>query len=192
MQILNNKLWHDLFFWVWCWWCSTICLMVTERRVHGSGGRSLWWSSVLSSHITGCSCPGGGEAHLRQCAGPSELFYAGISSWEWCSSHTRRWCSQSGCSPQCNCLRIFELRPNFVSRLRKKRRWWAFLTTDRVWIVQVRSSVMFTVRNLMLLTRSTGVPSMVMGGAHWSASWNPPPAPWSYWCSERGCCCDTS
>ncbi len=38
--------------------------------------------------------------------------------------------------------------------------------------VQVRSSVMFTPRNLMLLTRSTGVPSMVMGGgggALWSA-----------------------
>ncbi len=30
--------------------------------------------------------------------------------------------------------------------------------------VQVRSSVMFTPRNLMLLTHSTGVPSMVMGG----------------------------
>ncbi len=30
-----------------------------------------------------------------------------------------------------NCLRIFEIRPNLFSRLRKKRCWWAFLTTDR-------------------------------------------------------------
>ncbi len=28
--------------------------------------------------------------------------------------------------------------------------------------------------------------------AQWSASLNPPPAHWSFWCSERGCCCGTS
>ncbi len=47
----------------------------------------------------GVECPGGREAHFRQCAGPSELFYAGLSGWERCSSRTRQWCSQSGCSP---------------------------------------------------------------------------------------------
>ncbi len=162
--------------------------MVAARRVHGSGGRSLWWSSVLSSHIAG----------LRWCAGPSELFYAGLSGWERCSSHTRRWCSQAGCSPQCNCRTVWGfLSSDRISSVAWGRRdaGGAFFTTDCVWIVQVRSSVMFTSRNLMLLTRSTGVPSMVMGGgggAHWSASWNPPPAPRSFWCSESGGCCDTS
>ncbi len=87
------------FCWFGSWCCGTVCLMAAVRRVHGSGGMRLWWSSVLSSHIAGCRCPGGREAHFRQCAGPSELFYAGLSGWERCSSRTRQWCSQSGCSP---------------------------------------------------------------------------------------------
>ncbi len=77
--------------------------------------RSLWWSSVLSPHISGCRCPVGREAHLRRCAGPSELFYAGLSGWEQCSLHTRWWCSQSGCSTQCNCRTV-----------------WGFLSSDRI------------------------------------------------------------
>ncbi len=36
-------------------------------------------SSELSSDIAGCRCSGGREAHLRRCAGPSELFSAGFS-----------------------------------------------------------------------------------------------------------------
>ncbi len=64
---------------------------------------------------------GGREAHLRRCAGLSELFYAGLSGWERCSSRTRRWCSQSGCSPQCNWRTVWGfLSSNFFSRLRKK------------------------------------------------------------------------
>ncbi len=48
-----------LILWpIWSWFCCTVCLMVAARRVHGSGGRSLWWSSVLSSHIAGCRCCG--------------------------------------------------------------------------------------------------------------------------------------
>ncbi len=109
------------FCWFGSWCCGTVCLMVAVRR----GGRSLWWSSVLSSHIAGCRCPGGREANLGRCAGSSELFSSGLSGWERCSSRPRRWCSQSRYSPQYNCLRILELRPNFFSRLRKKRRWWA-------------------------------------------------------------------
>ncbi len=87
--------------------------MVAVKRVHSSGGGSLWWSSVLSSHIAGCRCPGGREAHIRRCAGPSELFYAGLSGWERCSSLTRQWCSQSVCSPQCNCRTENETSGNF-------------------------------------------------------------------------------
>ncbi len=49
------------------------------------------------------------------------------------------------------------LVPNFLSRLRKKRRWCAFFSTASVWADHVRSSVMWTARNLKLLTRSTGV-----------------------------------
>ncbi len=105
-----------VFCWFWSWYCGTVCLMVAARRVHGSAGKSLWWSSMLSSHIAGCRCPGGREAHLQWCAGPSELFSSGLSSWEWCCSRTRRWCSLSGSSPQCNCrTENFELRPNFFS-----------------------------------------------------------------------------
>ncbi len=48
-----------VFCWFGSWCCGTVCLMVAVRWVHGSGGRSLWWSSVLSSHIAGCRCPGG-------------------------------------------------------------------------------------------------------------------------------------
>ncbi len=55
------------------------------------------------------------------------------------------------------------LIPNFLSRLRKKRHWCAFFSTASVWADHVRSSVMWTQRNLKLFTRSTGVLSMGMG-----------------------------
>ncbi len=103
------------FCWFGSWCCGTVCLMVATRRVHGSGGRSLWWSSVLSSHIAGCRCPGGREAHIRRCPGPSDLFSAGLSGWEWCSSRTQWWCSQSGCSLKCKCRSV-----------------WGFLSSDRI------------------------------------------------------------
>ncbi len=118
-----------------------------------------------------------GEAHLRRSTGPSELFYAGLSGWERCSSRTRQRWSQSVCSPQCNCRTVFfKLRPNFFSHLRKRLvglpRYWPCVNS------LVRSSVMFTARNLMLLTRSTrGGGGGGGGGPNWSASWNPPPAP---------------
>ncbi len=60
-------------------------------------------------------------------------------------------------------MRMLGLIPNFLSRLRKKRRWCAFFSTASVWADHVRSSVMWTQRNLKLFTRSTGVLSMVMG-----------------------------
>ncbi len=160
------------FCWFWSWCCGTVCLMVAARRLHGSGGRNLWWSSMLSSHIAGCKCPGGREAHLRWFAGPSELFYAGLSGWVRYSSRTRQRCSQSGCSPQCNCRTVWGfLSSDRISSVPEEEE--TFLIT--VWIVQVSSSVMFTLRNLMLLTSQWW-----WGGTHWSASWNPPPAPWSY------------
>ncbi len=52
------------------------------------------------------------------------------------------------------------------SRRRKCRRCCAFLESDMVLVVQVRSSVMCTPRNLVLLTLSTVELSMVSGG--WS------------------------
>ncbi len=55
------------------------------------------------------------------------------------------------------------LIPNFLSRLRKKRHWCDFFSTASVWADHVRSSVMWTPRNLKLFTRSTGVLSMEMG-----------------------------
>ncbi len=103
---------------------------------------SLWWSSVLSSHIAGCRCPGGREAHLRRCAGSSELFSAGLSGWERCSSRTRRWCSQLGCSPQCNCWTVWGflnsrfLRPNLSSDRGAAVAWWIERWTfnPRLWV----------------------------------------------------------
>ncbi len=62
-----------------------------------------------------------------------------------------------------NDLRMLGLIPNFLSRLRKKRRWCVFFSTASVWVDHVRSSVMWMPRNLKLFTRSTGVLSMVMG-----------------------------
>ncbi len=44
------------------------------------------------------------------------------------------------------------LIPNFLSRLRKKRRWCAFFSTASVWVDHVRSSVIWTPRNLKLFT----------------------------------------
>ncbi len=94
--------------------------MVAVRRC----GRSLWWSSVLSSHIAGCRCPGGREANLGRCAGSSQLFSSGLSGWERCSSRPRRWCSQSRYSPQYNCLRILELRPEEEETLEGLAHYW--------------------------------------------------------------------
>ncbi len=65
-----------------------------------------------------------------------------------------------------------------------------FFSTASVWADHVRSSVMWTLRNLKLFTRSTGVLSMVMG-VLCSVSWNPPPAPWSCRCWVRGGSPDT-
>ncbi len=73
-----------------------------------------------------------------------------------CCFQTRRWCSRSGCSPQCRCRRIWGCWGSFqtpsLSRLRKKRRWCAFFSTASVWADHVRSSVMWTPRNLKLFT----------------------------------------
>ncbi len=55
-----------------------------------------------------------------------------------------------------------------------------FFSTASVWADHVRSSVMWTPRNLKPFTRSTGVLSMVMGVCSLLCVLNPPPAPWSY------------
>ncbi len=56
------------------------------------------------------------------------------------------------------------------SRRRKCRHCCAFLETDMVLVVQVRSSVMFTPRNLVLLTLSTVELLMISGG--WSTEFH--------------------
>ncbi len=127
--------------------------MVAARRV-----QSLWWSSVLSSHVAGCRCPGGREGHLRQCAGSFELFSAGLSG----AVPVPGGDAASQDALHSTTVWGFLSSDQLSSgHLRKKRRWWAFLTTDHERIVQVRSSVMFPP---LLLTRSTGVPSMEMWG----------------------------
>eukprot|EP00061_Rhincodon_typus_P017705 g46520.t1 len=50
--------------------------------------------------------------------------------------------------------------PNFLSRLRKKRRCCAFLAIAPTWEVQVKLSVIVILKNLMLFTLSTSVPTI--------------------------------
>ncbi len=65
--------------------------------------------------------------------------------------------------PQQNVVRMGGGRLALFSRRRKCRRCCAFLESDMVLVVQVRSSVMCTPRNLVLLTLSTVELSMVSG-----------------------------
>ncbi len=84
-----------------------------------------------------------------------------------CSSRTRQWCRWSAHSQWCPCrkwLGWVEGDLLFFSRLRKCRRCCAFLESVMVLVVQVRSSVMCTPRNLVLPTLSTVEPLMVSGG----------------------------
>ncbi len=66
-------------------------------------GWSPWWSSGLSLHTAWCRCPEGREAHLQQCGGQFARPFAELCSFQRCCFQTRRWCSWSGCSPQCRC-----------------------------------------------------------------------------------------
>ncbi len=77
--------------------------LVRVRTVYGLGGWSHWWSSRLSSYTAWCRCPGGREAHLQQCGGQFAQPFAELCECCWCSFHTRQWCCQSGCFPQCRC-----------------------------------------------------------------------------------------
>ncbi len=70
-------------------------------------GWSPWWSSWLSLYTAWCRCPGGREAHLQQCGGQFAQPFAELCGCQRCCFQTRRWCSRSGCSPQCRCRRIW-------------------------------------------------------------------------------------
>ncbi len=78
-----------------------------ERADCGTGGWSPWWSSCLSSYTAWCRCPGGREAHLQQCHGQFARPFAELFGCQRCCFQTKRWCSRSGCSPQCRCRRIW-------------------------------------------------------------------------------------
>ncbi len=65
-------------------------------------GWSPWWSSWLSLYTAWCRCPGGREAHLQQCGGQFAQPFAELCGCQRCCFQTRRWCSRSGCSPQCS------------------------------------------------------------------------------------------
>ncbi len=78
-----------------------------ERAVCGTCGWSPWWSSGLSLYTTWCRYPGGREAHLQQCGGQFTRPFAEPCGCQRCCFQTRRWCSRSGCSPQCRCRRTW-------------------------------------------------------------------------------------
>ncbi len=71
------------------------------------GGWSPWWSSWLSLYTAWCRCPGGREAQLQQCGWQFARPYAELCGCQRCCFQTRRWCSRSGCSPQCRCRMIW-------------------------------------------------------------------------------------
>ncbi len=56
---------------------------------------------------------------------------------------TRRWCSRSGCSPQCRCRRIWGTgaRSKRPQPPQEEEAWCAFFSTASVWADHVRSSV---------------------------------------------------
>ncbi len=72
--------------------------------------------------------------------------------------------SRSGCSPQCRCRMIWGCWGLFQTSSAISGRRGADVPSSalRLWADHVRSSVMWTPRNLKLLTRSTGVLSMAM------------------------------
>ncbi len=165
-----------------------VSLRAAERAVCGMDGWSPWWSSWLSLYTAWCRCPGGREAHLQQCGGQFAWPFAELCGCQRCCFLTRRWCSRSGCSPQCRCRRIWGCwaHSKLPQPSQEERRWCAYFNTASVWADHVRSSVMWTPRNLKLFTRSTGVLSMEMGVCTLLCPWNPPPAPWSCRCWVRG------
>ncbi len=87
--------------------CGDVFLRAAERTVCGTGGWSHWWSSGLSLYTAWCRYPGGREAHLQQCGGQFAQPFAELCGCQRCCFQTRRWCSRSGCSPQCRCRMIW-------------------------------------------------------------------------------------
>ncbi len=82
-------------------------MRAAERADCGTGGWSPWWSSGLSLHTAWCRCPGGREAYLQQCSGQFARPFAELCGCQRCCFQTRRWCSRSGCSPQCRSRMIW-------------------------------------------------------------------------------------
>ncbi len=159
-----------------CWavwrsglWCSgTVFLMVGAGRDCGRGGWGPSRCGLFGWCIVQGECPGGmGEGH-RWPLQPCSLSAGGSCGQQHCSSRTDSdaagqhtlngapvECGEDGWWETCS-----------FHRRRKCRRCCAFLESDMVLVVQVRSSVMCTPRNLVLLTLSTVELSMVSGG--WS------------------------
>ncbi len=79
--------------------CGDVFLRAAERADCGTGGWSPWWSSELSLY-----------AWCRQCGGQFARPFAKLCGCQRCCFQTRRWCSRSGCSPQCRCRLIWGCR----------------------------------------------------------------------------------
>ncbi len=125
-----------------CWFCWSI----VQGKYPGWRGEGHRWS-------------------LRQCS----VSVVGSFGQQHCSSHTRQWCRWSAHSQWCPCRMWWgwvERDLPFSVGGRKCRRWCPFLLSDVTLVVQMRTSVMCTPRNLVLPTLSTVEPSMVSGG--WS------------------------
>ena len=164
-------LWPGGWNCLWAWWCGPGCCgtvgqMAAGKTVYGWGDRDLWWSGWPSSYTSGCRGPPWMAAPSWWCAVQTSPPFVKPYGSGRCSCHTRRWCSQSRCSLWCtgrNCRESWH--PCWASTACGGRRaavWSSFWWSD-VWWVQVRSSLVWTPRNLKLLTRSTVVLLMERG-----------------------------
>ncbi len=143
-------------------------MRAAERAVCGTGGWSPWWSSGLSLYIACCRCLGGREAHLQQCGRQFARPFAKLCGCQRCCFQTRRWCSWSGCSPQCRCRRIWGFWGSFQTSSAVSGRRDADVPSSALHLCE---QTMWdprwcerrgTQRNLKLFIRSTGVLSVVV------------------------------
>ncbi len=175
--------------------------MLRRRLPEGSRESSLWdgWLEslmILRAFLMHrlCRCPGGREAHLQQCGGQFARPFAELCGCQRCCFQTRRWCSRSGCSPQCRCRMIWGCWGLFQTSSAVSRRRGADVPSSALHLCE---QTMWDPRDVNAEELKAAHPlhrCLVDGdGCVFSAlsSENPPTAPWSCRCWVRGGSPDT-
>lgn len=104
--------------------------------------------------------------HLLQCGGQFKLPFVGFFYFCCCCFPTRQWCSPTVCFPKCRCKMSGGCGDSFPFSSAVWGKRGVVLPSSAqhlLWASHVRSSEMWYPKNVKLLTRSTGVPSMMMG-----------------------------